>query len=385
MQGIERAYCDVCVHALLEANQTLMETSVIEAISTATAYGKGDTLSLDAIPEIAIADSLSRFDPHAILITEELGAQQLAHRMIVSGREQPTLFFCDPTDRSAPLAAFLQKFQGEDPGRPVGEVLRDVSAVGAWEEHHGSPVAITGACAAITCVRDGIPIFSVLLNYITQEIVLVSNGGTRRVALPHYADGSYGTLSTNYILQQGTPIEFSPLARRAREYSDRRTFVTFLGKSGYRESFEACGIFSDPRQGQPFYDAPGGPARPFYLSCLFTKHPVGFILANGEKIVEWIHWLTAVRFAECEGERVLQLFEVTHERPWTKGGVSMAPSPAYSIFRTDPKGRIRLDARLLCNFERPSQFRSTLVVAPSDNTWLLQVMRRCQYREIVLD
>ena len=71
MQGIESAYCNICVGALASAWRALMEATGIDVLSKVP-YGKGDTLGLDAIPEIIIAGRLNNFDAHAILITEEL-------------------------------------------------------------------------------------------------------------------------------------------------------------------------------------------------------------------------------------------------------------------------------------------------------------------------
>lgn len=382
MQGIERAYCDACIRALLVANQNLMDESVASAVSKAAKYGKGDTFALDAIPEIAIEACIAGFDGKAILITEELGGS-IAHRM-TSGGEPPPLFFCDPTDRSGLFRDFLQKKIGADPLRCVGEIVAEGGTISEWERDYGAPATITGATSAITFVREGLPTFSVILNYITQELLLVCGGGIKLFALPHYQTADYERLDTDRVLRLGKEIGFRLLHGRSTKHQDRMNFFTFLGKPGYPENFRDCGIFSDiGPQRQPIYDKPGGPSRTLYLSDLYTAHPVGFILANGEKIVEWTHWLTVMRCAKFDGESALQLFEVTHDRPWTKEGISMAPSPAYSIFRVSPDGLARIDIRPFCTMARPSQFRATLVLAVADNVWLLQVMKRCQFRQII--
>lgn len=383
MQGIEEAYCDLCIRAVLGANKILMETSAGEAISPAGKYGKGDTLSLDAIPEIAIGSSIGDFDGDAILVTEELGIQ-LANRVNANGREPNTIFFCDPTDRSTPLREFLQRTQGPDPGRRVGDIVAEENAIRAWEETFTGPATITGACSAITCVREGLPIFSVTLNYITQELVLVCGAGIKLVKLPQHLSREYEKITTGGILERGREICIRTLRMRKAKFQDGKTFITFLGKAGYKENFRDCGIFGNNEDRQPIYENPGGPTRVLYLSDLYET-PLGFTLSNGEKIGEWLHWLAYVRFAKANGERVLNLFEVTHDRPWTKDGISMAPSPAYSIFRAKDGGPTRLDVRPLSTLPRPSQFRSTLVVAPADNSWILQLMKRCRHRMLLFD
>ena len=78
MQGIERKYCDVCISAVVGAWRELMDITAYEALRK-TRYGKGDalgqTMGLDAIPELTISGRLKDFDEHAIFITEELDEQ----------------------------------------------------------------------------------------------------------------------------------------------------------------------------------------------------------------------------------------------------------------------------------------------------------------------
>lgn len=52
-------------------------------------------------------------------------------------------------------------------------------ALKRWEKIGEGPASITGASAAITCVRRGGIIFSVLLNYITQELIVACSSGVR--------------------------------------------------------------------------------------------------------------------------------------------------------------------------------------------------------------
>lgn len=68
MQGIERAYCDVCINALIGAWRELMEATGSETLRKVR-YGKGDTLGLDAITEITIKGRLEQFDSHAMLMS----------------------------------------------------------------------------------------------------------------------------------------------------------------------------------------------------------------------------------------------------------------------------------------------------------------------------
>jgi len=71
MLGIEKAYGNAAIQALLHANRNLMEATVEDAVRVSPRYGKPDTLGLDAIPEISITTQVKKYDQHSILITEE--------------------------------------------------------------------------------------------------------------------------------------------------------------------------------------------------------------------------------------------------------------------------------------------------------------------------
>lgn len=135
------------------------------------------------------------------------------------------------------------------------------------------------------------------------------------------------------------------------------------------------------------YDLPGGPSRPFYLSSLYNEEPpIGFVLANGEKIGEWIHWLSLTRFASMERdlrEPALRMYEIHLERPWTRDGYLMSTSRAYSIFKEVDRGRVIISVERLRELDNPSKYRSTLLVAPASNSWAIQIVRQYGYRPLV--
>jgi hypothetical protein len=383
MQGIERAYCDACLKALVRAARALMETSAAEALRAMKNYGKGDTLGLDAIPEIIINERLADFDRHAILVTEELDA-------VAKGRwptdsdplRQPLMFFSDPTDRSKYLKRFIEKISEGDPLAKVGDLMeKQSSCIKLWEELFDGPAQVTGATTSITCIRKGEIVFTAILNYITRGICVASSQGVFHQYLPPFSGEWTNTASMLPILVDR--LEFLPATASCEKPEDYKRFVTFLGKSGYRENFNDSMIFVENPDGFLHHREPGGPSRVLYLSELQKGHgPVGFVLANGEKIAEWMPWLAFVKFARnSEGERMLRAFEISIDRPWTKEGVLMSSSPPYSIF-CDEGSRSYLDISRLKNFEHPSRFRSMLVVTPYDNERIIYTMRQHGYRDI---
>jgi len=379
MQGIERKYCDLCINALLGAYQQLMGVVCSETLRK-VAYGKGDTLGLDAIPELIIVDRLRRFDSQAIIITEELDDQ--AHRRWPRESDpskQPIMFFSDPTDRSDQFKKFFENISRDNSTTKVSEIFSKIDKEKVWESMFEAPVSITGPTGSITCTRNGKIVFSVILNYITATLYVITD-----IDIYEYKDENIlrrKELSLADICKKGKRIVFPGVGKYDLE--DCKKFVTFLGKTGYEENFNDSKIFIEDPEKFLHHRKPPGPPRALYLSELQNKYgPVGFILANGEKIGEWMHWLSFVKYAKNEnGGHALQAYEISLERPWTKNDMLMSTSEPYSLFCDDDDNRY-LDLSRLRNFKRPSQFRCMMVVVPYNNERIIHVLEQHQYRRI---
>lgn len=342
-----------------------------------------DTLGIDAMPEITIVSQLQKYDQHAVVITEETGIAE-GIRLLHADNSQRfrTVFISDPTDRSAQLAAFLKNVN--DKSAKVSAVTHDAETLPKWESEFGSPAAITGGSSAISCVRRGVPIFTVIVNYITHQLFLSCSTGNYCLDLPPEVID----LDVDKIRTGGKKVFFRQIGKR---YDTMKRFVTFMGKAGYSENLRDSHLMSEAEIKQFLhYELPGGPLRILYLSDIQpADKPVGFILANGEKISEWVHWLSFVRFARNEvdiTEPALSLHEVYQDRPWTKEGILMSTPPAYSIFqkRSDSDHRIIINVGRFSDFDNPCRIRATLLVAPGDNQWATRVVNQYGYREIEL-
>ena len=383
MQGVEKSHLNAATSAGLTAFYDLMHSTVEDALRKIAAYGKKDTLGMDAGPEIIICEELRRYDAGAVVITEEIGSRGMK---LLSDTFRPndpqtfrTVFISDPTDRSNQLKAFLAEFPKE---MKIGAIFKDPGTKDKWEAQFGGPASITGATSAISCIRRGIPIFSVIINYITQEMIVSCAAGNRIVKLP---DDRQCTIDFDYVRTHGKIITF-PTVDGLR---CMRRFVAFLGdagKIGYRENFLDSGLMSEAElKDNIHYEKPGGPSRALYLSSLQPRQaPVGFVLANGEKIGEWIHWLSFVQYARSQqddSQPALILYEVFQDRPWTKEGVLMSTPPNYSVFR-EYEEKLYIDTSWLLRMPNPSKLRSTLIVAPFDNRWVLRFSSQAGYRPI---
>lgn len=382
MQGVEIAHMNATIHASLKSFYDLSEATVEEALRPIHKYGKSDTLGLDAMPEITIVHELRQYDKNAVVITEETGSDRKIEFMpIAHPRAFRTIFISDPTDRSAQMKKFLDKFPKD---KKLKDVLRDPASRAVWEKDFGGPASISGSCSAISCVRHGVPIFAVIVNYITQQMFISCSAGNFVVDLPV----EMTKLDFDHIVkrEKGKPILFPGI-----DGTDTRRFVTFLGKEGYRENLLASHLIEEPDLDKLLhYGLPGGPPRALYLSALQSKEHggrVGFILANGEKIGEWIHWLPFIRFARNGRDMsatALSIFEVYQDRPGTKDGILMSTPPAYSIFKpfSEDDQRMIIDINSLANFPNPSRVRATLIVAPSDNRWATRAVNQYGYRQL---
>ena len=378
MQGVEIAHCHATIKAVLSAAEALWHCSVEEVLRPMLRYdGKPDTLGMDAIPEITIMEILRAYDNYCVVITEETGTSE---KKRFSPSKDPsqfhTVYICDPTDRSSPFKKLLSEIEKRNVS--VGEVVREPSFRKRWEEINGAPVEITGATSAVTCVRRGVPIFAVIVNYVTRQLFVSCGAGNYALNLPDDVSG----ISLDDVVKQGEKIFF-----RDVHSNGMRRFITFMGKSGYRENFINSGLMDEGEMNESLhYDLPGGPSRALYLSALEPKDaPIGFVLANGEKITEWIHWLPFVRFARKEydqGEPALKLYEICQDRPGTKEGILLSTSPPYSIFMPMDQGDMVVNVGRFADYENPSKIRSTLMVTSSDNRWATRVLNQYGHRSI---
>lgn len=382
MQGIEVSHCNAAIQAILSAFYSFNASTAEEALRPVH-YGKNDTLSLDATPEINIVRRLLEYDHHSVVITEETGEELFNFTDSSDPRKYKNIFFCDPTDRSRQVKEYLETV--EDKSRRVGEIFRHSDSLKVWEALYGGTAAISGGSSAITCLRDGVPIFSLIANFITQQLFLSCSAGNYVFNLPEEPLRNR-VVNVGYLKAHGKRVYFQDL-----DHKDVRRYVTFVGKSGYRENLTDSRLMgADEIDRLREYDVPGGPLRILYLSTLQPEaKQLGFIMANGEKITEWIHWLPYVLYAKKlndDSAPALRLFEVYQDRPWTKEGILMSTPPAYSIFRRSAQDsrKMVIDVAKFSNFTNPSQFRSTLVVTPYDNDWHTRVIQQYGYRSIEL-
>ncbi|MDR3643287.1 MAG: hypothetical protein P4L74_06720 [Candidatus Doudnabacteria bacterium] len=386
MQGVEIGHCDAAIKAALTANYTLLGSTVEDVLQAVDTYGKSDkkdTLGLDARPEIDIVQIMRAYDDNSVVITEEIGSQG---KMVFTHTHDPrafrTIYISDPTDRSAYLKKFLATVP--DKNVKVKNVIGHEDAVANWEKLGGSPASITGAFCALSCIRHAVPIFSVLVNYITQELFVSCSAGNYMLAIPQ----DRPPIDLQYVRSHGTKLYFPAL--RCPYNDDARRFVTFVGKEGYRENLLDSKLMSENEiENLLHYKEPGGPSRILYLSSLQPKGmPIGFILANGEKIGEWIHWLPWISFARKEddqGEAALSLFEIYRkDQVRMKGEVLMSTAPFYSIFKKRDAGteQMLMDIPRFSDFDNPSRIRATLIACPTGNTWATGLVKQFGYRPV---
>ncbi len=381
--GIEKAYSDAMIRALRTAQQALFDTRVRDATSRSHVLHKGDTLGLDQRPENALAAALQKFDPHCITITEERGAvNPFAVEGPTSLQGARTFFGCDPFDRSNQACAFLGKYGKAD--ERVIDVIRRQETKDMWEAEYGKPLSITSSTSAICCIRRGMPIAAVILNHLAEEMTLACAAGIFYVTLPQDLST---TVTLDYVQEHGKRLEFPQPG-----YHTGKKIVAFIGKPdrGYPQNFDSCRLVTDTDLGKHLhYNLPGGPSRVLYLSNLQPgDDPIGVVVANGEKIGEWIHWLAFTRFARRNDDfsaAALRLFEVSQNQSLMIDGYLMMPSSDYSIFANRDEGNrhVFISTEKLEKLANPSKYRATLVLIPANNKWALSQVEQYGYREII--
>jgi hypothetical protein len=344
MKGVERDLLELSVRALRKAYEEVGSMDCEFAVSP-VGGGKSDTFGLDWMPETAIKEVVGDYDKRGImLVTEESGA--VCDRSSDTDRTE-TVFICDPTDESVRMREFITDVLNENfdySKKPVHEILKP----DAWEKRMGGPASVTGALASITAIRNGQVIFNAMVNYVTGEFFVANSLGTKRGTI---ADGCKETGMADVVFS-----------------SDRQghKFVAFTKKEGYPEHLKHCNLGLDQVNCMDKYTV--GPHRILHLSDMGDRD-VSFILSNGEKICEWIGWLSWARYAKDplqNDESSLRVFRLFFENPGTKNFALMAPGPSYSIFR-DRDGVTFVDTQRMFQMENPSQYRETLLVVPRHN------------------
>lgn len=376
MQGVEESHLNAVISVILKASFSLWESTIDEALRPLSrTYGKNDTLGMDAMPEITIMNGLRIYDKFSVVVTEETNPE---FTNMNDYRLFRTVFICDPTDRSSMIKEMLSRVS--DKTKTVSEVIDDPDFKSNWELLANKPMRITGGSSAVTCVRRGVPIFSVIVNYMTRQLFLACDAGCYCFNIPKEEK----RIDFDEVATNGTKLFFNGGVSNP----DLKKFTTYMGNKDYRNNFIDSGFMTEKdMQDNLVYDIPGGPARVLYLSDL-QDVPMGFIMANGEKITEWIHWLPYVRFARryCnQGDPALQLFEVYQDRPWTKNNILMSTPPAYSIFkRMEDTNQMIIDVGKFPSYGNASTIRSTLIICPVDNQWATRVVSQYKHRAICL-
>jgi hypothetical protein len=142
--------------------------------------------------------------------------------------------------------------------------------------------------------------------------------------------------------------------------------VTYAGKPAYKENLKKLDLPAGICFVEKYSKYTTGPLRPLFLSDYFRDYEnprlLGFVVANGEKITEWIHWLLMVR-----KKHGLKLFEVIDKNSAEIRGVPTAVRDvSKSIFEESASG-FRLNLSKLANLKKPAEYRSTLVICDSSN------------------
>lgn len=342
MQKVEQYLLYECVEALKDVLDGIRSTPVKTLVKKAKS-GKRDSLYLDVLPENILRDKLlDDYDEHIVLVTEEKG--KFNYEEI---SEAEVVVFSDPTDRSKYLEKFIQQevLEKSSSNPLFGSILDSQETIDRWERLTNVPARLSGACCAVTTVKRGEICFSMILNYITQELVLACKD-----FIGYCPVKNINLKAGDHKFSNWTKIRFPKPTKKT-------SYVTFLGKN-YKECLDKSGVLDDAFT--PLEQEPGGPARILYLSNI-GRSPAGFVLSNGEKIGEWIHWL-----AYCKYSDDLVAYSIYPGTFFAKDDVLMTPSPPYSVLEPN-KRLLLLNYGKLRYFENPSRYREMILISHRNN------------------
>lgn len=349
MKGVERDLRDMSISALTKAFEEIRSIECNFAVQP-VGSGKSDTYGLDAIPEEAIKMEVENYDHDIVLVTEETGKMYSGELGL---EPTQTVLICDPTDRSVKMREFLQKRIEDVPDAGHMSVSDAFDKFRKrWIDEFGNP-AISGAAASITAIRDARILFNVMVNYVTGDLFISDSVGThqRKIGKKHSQE-----------------ITFSSERRKSSK------FMTFLGKKGYTENLQKCNLGLKSQDCIDHWT--GGPLRIVDLSSIGNTD-VSFIMSNGEKVCEWIGWLSWVKYARdpAQGdERALRAFRLFFESPRTRELVLVAPGPHYSIF-SEGDGETRVNLDRMFQLADPSHYRETILITPRKNVAAISRVR----------
>ncbi len=334
----------VAMKSLGEAQSAILDSYPANLL--ASAEGKEDTLTFDAKCEIIIVKKLKEFMPECAVLTEE---------RIIRGIEyiNDLCWILDPVDRSDQLKVFLELAKNGD--STFRSFLKDPE----FHKHKLDP--LNNPTGSITCILKGKILFSLILDFITGEIYASFDSKAKFGNLE-----DYGTPED--LLLKGEDLLFEK-----REFlGDRNPIkegVCYLGKEVYQELFEALGFKKHHQPANPQYHKPGGPARILFLSNITQYKPL-FILSNGEKISEFIAWIS---FALASKDLVIYELTPKGYKNFIRYGVIMAPPKYYTALKTTPSvesgvpAEVSLDMSKLTNLDIPCNFRSAILITHINN------------------
>ena len=296
------------VGAVIEAARIVWRLESHEAIQAAP--GKEDTLRLDAAAEDTLIDWLEA--PDTAIVTEERGLHPPGARL----DEMEWVHVVDPLDNSRPALGILAAAPGN-------------SAVGAVLASQKMP-ELEAPAISVCSVREGILCHAVLLNLARPRLYVASAEGCFTIDIRGAENGAPD------LEESRVEIPWPEAGRGVRTYTG--------GREIYLEHAAACGFAATE-------SVESGPHRVLYLTGL-SASPSSAVLANGEKLGEWISWLAFAKWSRCAAACAV------HRRGApARGGMSLSPAASQSVLG---EGRI-LWSRLR-GVANPSNYRETVAV-----------------------
>ena len=332
MDDDKKSSLDIVVAALTKAAKAVWNLPCKDAVKELSQLGseyqryqqKFGTpgILLDFAPEEIIVRELLANFPNCVIATEEAGRVGNGAQRMTS---QNYLFAVDPFDRSKPAQKRLLGQEGL-----LGEVLARNKELFPYR-----------ACTSVAALKGGIVEFSATLDYETGDVYVCSNQGAFLLSGKNAHQLAVRGIGDKVAAYMGYPHSMPNLARIGLDKVDYATI-----------------------------DSPGGPMR---ILGLLYDCGLGAVLANGEKLAEWIGWMPYARqFKE------LSAFEFIYHPALGRKGITVSPSAENSIFSGDG-----INVGQLERCQSPTLYFATVLVCRNDWKHFAEVSERAEHGQDV--
>jgi hypothetical protein len=294
-----------------------------EMVQPANGY-KEDTLQLDVFFEQRLIKGLLDIEPNAVIISEESGRTPKGRKL----SNNTPVYFIDPVDMSEQLKEKLQGKTGF-----VQDILGEYRKA-EFDDYLKQNIHTIFVTSCFNEFDSDVP-----ATFVTR----VLNGRTETTGINIVYLGGYSSKSLVGACWIKGPYKYL--------WPDKHYIFTCTHGGSRQLNLRNLGFIP-----VAVHHAEEGPHRFVHLRSISPKTVC--IMSNGEKITEWIHWLS------CNDRDIFSLYDISYPNSPQKDGFCYAPDFSLSPLISDGKS-FSVDVEKLDFLENPALYRATLFITSS--------------------